>query len=77
MPSFFSKYEQSTGVRVIATINEVKTEVTNAMPSGCNKRPSIPLKKNKGIKETMIIKVAMMIELRISIEASLTTVSVD
>ncbi len=62
---------------VTATINDVNTEVTNAIPNGCNKRPSIPLKKNNGINDTIIIKVAIMIELRISTEASRTTVSVD
>ncbi len=62
---------------VTATTSDVKTEVTNAIPNGCNKRPSIPLKKNRGIKETIIIKVAIMIELLISTEASRTTISVD
>ena len=52
-------------------------DVTNAIPNGCNNRPSMPPKKNSGINETIIISVAIMIELLISIDASLTIVNVD
>ncbi len=44
------------------------------MPRGCNIFPSIPDKKNSGIKAAMIIKVAFKIEALISIDASKTTV---
>ena len=70
-----NKYELNTGVTVIATKSEVKRETMNAIPNGCNKRPSIPLRNNKGVKERMMINVAITMELLISSEASKTTVS--
>ena len=39
-------------------------------PNGCNKRPSIPLRKNKGIKAVIIMSVAIKIEFLISLDAS-------
>jgi hypothetical protein len=65
-----SRYELKTGVTVIATKSEVSRETMKAIPNGCNKRPSIPLRKNKGVKDRMMIKVAITIELLISKEAS-------
>ena len=38
------------------------------MPSGFNILPSIPDKKKIGVKATMVINVALMIEVRISHE---------
>jgi len=41
-----------------------------AMPNGCNNLPSIPLRKNNGAKDRIMMNVAITIELRISKEAS-------
>ena len=46
-----------------------------AMPSGTSILPSIPLRKNKGTKLTMIIKVEFKIGIRTSREALNTTSS--
>lgn len=51
------------------TISEAKSETINAIPSGARSLPSIPDKKNKGTNATMIIRVALMIEVLISIDA--------
>jgi hypothetical protein len=61
---------QSTGVSVTATIRDANRETIKEIPSGRSILPSIPLRKNKGINATMIIRVALKIEDRISFEAS-------
>ncbi len=59
-----------TGVRVRATTSEENSATIKATPSGASNRPSMPDKKNKGTKATMMINVALMMEDRISTEAS-------
>ena len=82
--SFLDKYLlpesnilHNSGVIVIATTNDINNDTMYAIPSGLSIRPSIPVRKNKGIKVTMIINVALTMELRISDEASNTTLNAD
>ena len=71
-----SRYEQSTGVSVRATTVEANSATMNAMPSGTSMRPSIPLRKNKGMKLATMISVELRIGIRTSFEALNTTSSV-
>ena len=59
-----------TGVKVTATNKEVNIAMINEIPKGFSNRPSIPLKKNNGTNEAMIINVAINIEFLISLDAS-------
>ena len=61
----------------MATIRDMKSETRNEMPSGFSMRPSIPERKNKGRKETMMMKVALRMEVLISEEALKTTSKCD
>ena len=54
----------------MAIINEANSDTINAMPNGASNRPSIPDKKNKGTKATIMMNVAFITELLISMEAS-------
>ena len=60
-----------------ATKVDAHREVMNAIPSGTSSLPSIPERKNKGTKLTIIIRVELRIGIRTSFEASKTTFSVD
>ena len=62
---------------VIATMSDVKSATINAIPRGFNMRPSIPERKKRGINATIIISVALMIDVRISFDASKTILMVD
>ena len=61
---------------VIATTIDAASDTINAIPSGMSIRPSIPLRKNRGINAVMVIIVALTIDERISTEASYMTFSV-
>ncbi len=61
----------------MATIRETNKETTNDIPRGCNILPSIPERKNNGMKATIIISVAFRIDVLISFDASNTTVKAD
>ncbi len=61
---------QSNGVTVIATIKDMNSATIYAIPSGLSILPSIPVRKNSGMKATMIINVAFNIDDRISFDAS-------
>ena len=67
----------NNGVKVMATMRETNRETINDIPRGCNIRPSIPERKNRGRNATMIIKVALKMEALISLDASYTTVKED
>jgi hypothetical protein len=60
-------------VSVIATIREINSDTINAIPSGCNILPSIPLKKKSGMNATIIMSVAFNIDALISTYALKTT----
>ena len=63
----------SNGVSVMATISDMNSETMKAIPSGFSMRPSIPDKKKSGMNDTMMMRVALKMELRISEEAWNTT----
>ena len=75
--SFERSILHSCGVTVKATISDANKETMYAIPSGFSIRPSIPERKNSGIKATIIIRVALKIEALISFDASKTTVNAD
>ena len=53
-----------------ATTVEANRAMINEMPRGINIRPSIPLKKNKGTKLTIMMSVELSIGMRTSLDAS-------
>ena len=62
-----------TGVRVSATMVDDAKATIKAMPKGTSMRPSMPERKNSGMKLAMIIRVELRIGMRTSLEASNTT----
>jgi hypothetical protein len=49
------RYEQSTGVKVNATMVDAANDTMNAIPNGINILPSIPERKNSGRKLAITI----------------------
>jgi len=66
----FIKILHKAGVIATATKRDTTITIKNAIPKGCNKRPSIPVKKKSGIKEAMMINEEFSIEARTSKVAS-------
>ena len=54
----------------MATISEANNETMKAIPSGASNLPSMPERKNKGTKATMMINVALIMDVLISTDAS-------
>ena len=67
------QYKNPAHYDQLIIVNTMMKEI----PRGFNMRPSIPDKKNKGRKATMIINVAFRIDARISFDASKTTLKDD
>ena len=58
-----------------ATRVDANRAVMNAIPSGASILPSIPVRKNRGTKLTIIISVELRMGMRTSFDASKITVS--
>jgi hypothetical protein len=54
---------------VIATTSDANNDTMNAIPRGASNLPSIPDKKNSGMKAAMIMNVAFITDDLISTEA--------
>ena len=75
--SLASRSLQSSGVRVIATSRDMKSAMMKEIPRGLSSLPSIPSRKKRGVKATMMMRVALITEERISREPSNTTLKTE
>ena len=60
-----------------ATKVEAQSAVMKAMPRGSNRRPSMPVRKKRGTKLTMMMSVELRMGILTSREASNTTVLIE